>query len=411
MNNKTKIVLANKTNSGFTLVEMAAVIVIIGIISAISLVSYSSWERTSISAQLKSDLSGAASAMENARNFGNGYPLVVPSNFTSTSGVTLTGGGSADGKSYCISATNPRDATLIYHISSTDAGKTAQEGACPVALIAVTGVGNITGTAQIGQTLTAGAITPVGATVTYQWQAATTSGGTYNNIPGATNSTYVVSPNVMSKYIKVLVTGTGSYNSSQSSTVTAQIPTDTNWLTIGTQTWAKANVSTGTMITSGTTQTNNGGTNVFEKYCYSDTASNCTTYGGLYRWNEAMGYVKTEGAQGICPAGSHIPTDAEWKTLEMSLGMSQATADLASYRGVDEGTKLKPSGASGLNMQLAGNYFSGSYDGLTLYAYYWSSTEKTNGLEYYRGIESARADVFRDTMAEELALSVRCIGN
>ena len=29
-----------------------------------------------------------------------------------------------------------------------------------------------------------------------------------------------------------------------------------------------------------------------------------------------MGYSRTEGAQGICPSGWHIPTDAEWFILE-----------------------------------------------------------------------------------------------
>ncbi|PIU75308.1 MAG: hypothetical protein COS76_01505, partial [Candidatus Portnoybacteria bacterium CG06_land_8_20_14_3_00_39_12] len=38
--------------------------------------------------------------------------------------------------------------------------------------------------------------------------------------------------------------------------------------------------------------------------------------GGLYQWNQAMCGSTTEGAQGICPAGWHIATDAEWCTLE-----------------------------------------------------------------------------------------------
>ncbi len=51
----------------------------------------------------------------------------------------------------------------------------------------------------------------------------------------------------------------------------------------------------------------------------------------------------TEGAQGICPEG-WIPTDAEWKTMEMSLGMSQSEADGTGWRGTDEGNKMKEAG-------------------------------------------------------------------
>ena len=39
-----------------------------------------------------------------------------------------------------------------------------------------------------------------------------------------------------------------------------------------------------------------------------------------------------------------MPSDAEWKQLEMSLGMSQSEADAKDYRGTDEGGKLKEVG-------------------------------------------------------------------
>jgi uncharacterized protein (TIGR02145 family) len=93
-----------------------------------------------------------------------------------------------------------------------------------------------------------------------------------------------------------------------------------NWVVVGTQVWAKYNLNVGTMVpgtlggTNATNQTNNS---ILEKYCYENNPAYCTTYGGLYQWDEAMQYVTTEGAQGICPAGSHIPSDNDWKILEM----------------------------------------------------------------------------------------------
>ncbi len=94
------------------------------------------------------------------------------------------------------------------------------------------------------------------------------------------------------------------------------------------------NLNVGTMINSSITQTNNSS---IEKYCYDNNPANCTTYGGLYQWNEMMQYSTTEGTQGVCPTGWHLPSDDEYKTLEMELGMTQAQAD---DRGTDQGSQL-----------------------------------------------------------------------
>ena len=50
-------------------------------------------------------------------------------------------------------------------------------------------------------------------------------------------------------------------------------------------------------------------------------------------------------AQGICPAGWYVPTDEEWRTLEMAYGMTyaQATTDGA-WRGSNQGTQFKVNG-------------------------------------------------------------------
>ena len=404
----------NRINRGFTLTELVIVITVISILTSISFVSYGSWKKTTITNRLKSDLSAAASAMENYRNFNNTYPTTVPTTFRSSQAVTIAGGGMADGKNYCISATDSSDASLVFHIDSYSTGKSVQAGVC-VALVPpvtpITAIAAITGTPQTGQTLTAGAITPAGATVSYQWQSSTTAGGTYTNINGATASTYAVSPATIGKYIKVVVTGTGTYTGIQTSAASTQVAADSNWLTVGSQTWAKANLNIGTRVAGTTAQTNNA---ITEKYCYNDTESNCTTNGGLYQWDEAMNYSTTEKAQGICPVGSHIPSDNEWKTLEMSLsGMTQTVADTTGWRGTDEGTKLKSGGSSGLNMPLGGNsYQDGSFTYLGLQASLWSSSELSTSL-WVRNLASGGAAVYRTTYAKEYAhgLSVRCVGN
>jgi len=97
---------------------------------------------------------------------------------------------------------------------------------------------------------------------------------------------------------------------------------------IGNQCWMQENINLGTMIDGTLEQKNNG---MVEKFCYDDLESNCSEYGGLYQWAEAMQYlngasntsdwnpVPTGPVRGICPAGWHIPTNDEWCTLVQTL--------------------------------------------------------------------------------------------
>src|SRR5450830_1261732 len=112
----------------------------------------------------------------------------------------------------------------------------------PAAAIPLTSIGAITGTAQVGQTLTAGALSPSGATASYQWEYSTTpggtaifgstsgTGGTYTAIPGATSSTYTIDPAYVNDYIRVAATGTGNYTGTVTSAPTEAITT--NQLTV-----------------------------------------------------------------------------------------------------------------------------------------------------------------------------------
>jgi len=52
---------------------------------------------------------------------------------------------------------------------------------------------------------------------------------------------------------------------------------------------------------------------------YYNGSSTDDTYGLLYQWSAAMNGTTTEGAQGICPAGWHLPTHDEYTTLERQI--------------------------------------------------------------------------------------------
>lgn len=202
--------------------------------------------------------------------------------------------------------------------------------------------------------------------------------------------------------------GTTMYGVTESTSPVAIVLDDANWITIGAQRWAKANLNIGTMVAGATAQTNNS---IIEKYCFNNLESNCTTYGAFYLWDEAMGYINIEGTQGVCPVGTHIPSDNDWKVLEIQLGMAQATADIAAWRGTDEGAKLKPGGSSALNMPLAG-YFSsgGSFVNVLLTAHLWSSSE--SGVNaWYRNLSTSYTTVLRGLDAKVNGFTVRCLGN
>ena len=136
--------------------------------------------------------------------------------------------------------------------------------------------------------------------------------------------------------------------------------------------WTKQNMQVGTRINTSTTPSNNG---TIEYYCYSNNPSNCTADhpnypdGGLYTWDEAMQYSTTEGAQGICPAGWHIPTYIEWYTLTKYIDSNTVDNDLVNGSSGctpiagTVGTQLKAGGSSGFEANYAGEISSGLSSG------------------------------------------------
>ena len=120
----------------------------------------------------------------------------------------------------------------------------------------------------------------------------------------------------------------------------------------GGKSWMAANLKTtkyrnGDVITNGTTGGFNW-TSAEGAYGYPNgDAANEPTYGKLYN-----NYAISDG-RGVCPAGWHVPSDDEWKLLEVCQGLTQAEADDLNWRGTIA-PKLKAGGSTGLNLQFAG---------------------------------------------------------
>ena len=142
---------------------------------------------------------------------------------------------------------------------------------------------------------------------------------------------------------------------------------------------------------------------------------NYSTYGVLYNWPATLE---------ACPAGWHLPSDDEWKELEMFLGMSKSEANSDGYRRTDnEGGKLKENGTAhwdypntGANNEsgftgLPGGYrwYDGSFYNIESLGGWWSSTEGPSRYAINRELIYSIGGVARFTLPMDVGFSVRCI--
>jgi uncharacterized protein (TIGR02145 family) len=195
---------------------------------------------------------------------------------------------------------------------------------------------------------------------------------------------------------------------------------------IGDQVWMAENLKT-TTYNDGTPielVENNAdwSNNTTGAYCWynNNEAFSANTYGALYNW-----YTVNSG--NLCPDGWHVPTDAEWKTLEMYLGMSQAEANNTGYRGTNEGSKLAGNaalwndgnlendsefGSSGFTALPGGRRGSnGSFDYAGGRGYWWSATEYDAIYAWGRYLYYYFSFVTRNYYTKVDGFSVRCLRN
>ncbi|WP_308603777.1 fibrobacter succinogenes major paralogous domain-containing protein [uncultured Fibrobacter sp.] len=108
-------------------------------------------------------------------------------------------------------------------------------------------------------------------------------------------------------------------------------------------------------------------------YCYKDKKFFCLKFGRLYTWNAAME---------ACPAGWHLPSDSEWKTLFEAVGGEDVTGMKLKSKSVwyDEGYGADDSGFSVLpaGYRSDGGYYYRAGE----VAYFWSSTERCSDFAY-----------------------------
>jgi uncharacterized protein (TIGR02145 family) len=125
----------------------------------------------------------------------------------------------------------------------------------------------------------------------------------------------------------------------------------------------------------------------------------------------------------LCPAGWHVPTDGEFNTLELYLGIPSAQIDNWGWRGTDQGDQMKnttgwASGQNGTNTSgfsaLPGGYryaADGAFNAVGILTYWWSSTELDATRSWYRRLDGSNSDIYKAATEKRGGKYVRCVKN
>ena len=182
-------------------------------------------------------------------------------------------------------------------------------------------------------------------------------------------------------------------------------------VTIGTQTWMAENLkttrytdSTAIPVIAADLEWVNTKTPAFSWY-ENNAAKYKTTYGALYK-----GYSVTTG--NLCPAGWHVPGDAEWMALIDFLGGIEVAGDKLKEKGMthwpNRTATTKATNESGFTA-LPGGSRSQFFGDIGFSGYFWSSTEYSTGSNWSYLLDFSFKKVQREVESKSDGLSVRCI--
>lgn len=182
---------------------------------------------------------------------------------------------------------------------------------------------------------------------------------------------------------------------------------------IGGQCWMAENLKTKT--TPSNDEIPSSGRKCIAEGNVAGTEADCEAGYTLYGWSTAMNGSTTEGAQGICPDGWHIPTDGEWYTLESFLAdPGQSCSPTRSITGCSTaGTKLKIGGSSSFNALLTGTSGTGPTNFDHRGTADWFMVSKyVDALNAMRRNLGSGAGIGRDpSLSNQVLNAVRCIKN
>jgi uncharacterized protein (TIGR02145 family) len=142
-------------------------------------------------------------------------------------------------------------------------------------------------------------------------------------------------------------------------------------------------------------------------WCYNNSSSNCKKYGRLYNF---------EAAKTACPAGWHLPSDAEWKKL-INYTVNDAAYKLKSKSGwqkngygktADDYIAIDLYGFSALPGGRRYSWDGGKFDCIGTNGDWWTSTASGGGVIVI-SMASSGKDEFYLNATKDCGSSVRCV--
>jgi uncharacterized protein (TIGR02145 family) len=179
---------------------------------------------------------------------------------------------------------------------------------------------------------------------------------------------------------------------------------------IGTQTWMAENLKAskyrnGDPIPTGFSDSQWGAATTGACAIYDTNAANNTTYGKLYNW-----YAVTD-SRNLCPAGWHVPSDAEWTALENFLGEpTVAGGKLKSQSDMWNPPNIGATNESGFSALPVGfREPTGIYIGRRELTNFWISTQVNAISARFRQLWTNGGNSGNYQITKNAGFSVRCL--
>ena len=139
---------------------------------------------------------------------------------------------------------------------------------------------------------------------------------------------------------------------------------------------------------------------------YNNDPLNGAIYGKLYNW------YAVNDPRGLAPTGWHIPTDAEWTTLETTLGGDPVAGGKMKVAGTTSWTTpntgaTNESGFAGLPGGYRTN--NGTFSNVGTNGYWWSSAESSTTFAWLRNLFYSSGIIYRFIFNKKFGFSVRCL--
>jgi uncharacterized protein (TIGR02145 family) len=139
---------------------------------------------------------------------------------------------------------------------------------------------------------------------------------------------------------------------------------------------------------------------------YDNNPSNGDIYGRLYN-----SYAISD-PRGVCPSGWHIPSDAEWTTLVDNLGGMSLAGGKIKEIGTTHWASANPGETNDFGFTaLPGGfrYFTGTFNGIGDFAYWWSSTEYSSDYLWISYLSRYSGYLLKNFYKKNYGLTVRCL--